>query len=149
MINVPSRFIDKIAFFLELTFNSTFGMFNLRKEVSSMPRTFGEALREIRRSKEITQRELAEKVSVDFSYISKIENDRLPPPAADTIVRICRALEVAPDELLALTGKVPSDIKDVFSSSPAALQFVRLAQTMRLTDADWEKLARNLKRLHR
>jgi transcriptional regulator with XRE-family HTH domain len=66
-----------------------------------MERTFGQALRELRRSKGISQRDLAEKVGVDFSYISKIENDRLPPPAADTIVKICNALEAPPDTLLA------------------------------------------------
>ena len=47
-----------------------------------MAKTFGQSLRELRSSKIVSQRELAEKVGVDFSYISKVENDRLPPPAA-------------------------------------------------------------------
>ena len=42
-------------------------------------KTFGQALKEIRRGKDVTQRELATAVGVDFSYISKIENDRMPP----------------------------------------------------------------------
>ena len=57
-----------------------------------MAKTFGHNLRELRRSKDVSQRELAEKVGVDFSYISKLENDRLPPPAADTIVKIAKSL---------------------------------------------------------
>ena len=112
-----------------------------------MEQTFGQALRELRRSKDITQRNLAEKVGVDFSYISKIENDRLPPPAADTIVRICHALEAPPDTLLALSGKIPSKLRDTIGSSPAAMQFIRSAQSMGLTEAEWERLTKQLKRL--
>jgi transcriptional regulator with XRE-family HTH domain len=112
-----------------------------------MEMTFGHALRDIRRSKGVSQRQLAEKVGVNFSYISKVENDRFPPPAADTIVKICEALEVEPDTLLALTGKIPSEIKEVISSSPAALQFIRSAQSLNLTDQEWGELTRQIKRL--
>lgn len=112
-----------------------------------MAQSFGESLRQLRRSKGVSQRELAEKVGVDFSYISKVENDRLPPPAADTIVRICDALGVKPDDLLALTGKMPSDVKEMLSASPAAQQFIRQAQEMKLTDEEWQMLSRRLKRL--
>jgi transcriptional regulator with XRE-family HTH domain len=113
----------------------------------AMKETFGQALREARRSRNVSQRELAREVGVDFSYISKIENDRLPPPAADTIVRICEVLEVPAEELLALKGKMPSDFEDTIGSSPAALKFVNQAQTMDLTEDEWEKLARHLRRL--
>jgi transcriptional regulator with XRE-family HTH domain len=112
-----------------------------------MKQTFGQALRELRRSKGISQRDLAEKVGVDFSYISKIENDRLSPPSADTIVKICDALEASPDSLLALSGKIPSGLRDTIGSSPAAIQFIRSAQSMGLTEAEWGKLTRQLKRL--
>ena len=43
-----------------------------------MEQTFGQYLREQRRRAGMSQRELASRVSVDFSYISKLENDRLP-----------------------------------------------------------------------
>jgi transcriptional regulator with XRE-family HTH domain len=112
-----------------------------------MKQTFGQALRELRRSKGLSQRNLAEKVGVDFSYISKIENDRLSPPAADTIVEICNALEVPVEELLALKGKIPSELEDTIGSSPAALKFVRHAQAMDLTEEEWKKLTHQLKRL--
>jgi transcriptional regulator with XRE-family HTH domain len=112
-----------------------------------MEQTFGQALRELRRSKGISQRDLAEQVGVDFSYISKIENDRLPPPAADTIVKICDALEVSPDSLLALSGKIPSQLRETIGSSPAAVQFIRSAQSMGLTEEEWKELTKQLKRL--
>ena len=109
--------------------------------------TFGQTLKEIRRSKGITQRELATAVGVDFSYISKVENDRMPPPAADTIVKICEKLGVAPDKLLAMTRKMPTPVKEAISENPAAQQFLREAQTMTLTDDEWGALTRELKKL--
>ena len=112
-----------------------------------MEQTFGQALRDLRRSKGVSQRKLAQKVGVDFSYISKIENDRLPPPAADTIVKICEALEAEADTLLALTGKIPSEIADTISSSRAALEFVRSAGSMGLTEEEWAELTVQLRRL--
>lgn len=112
-----------------------------------MKKTFGQALCELRRSKGVSQRELAKKVSVDFSYISKLENDRIPPPAADTIVKICDVLGTLPDEFLALTGKMPSDIKEIFSANPAAMQFLRTAKTLRLTEGEWGELTKRIKSL--
>jgi transcriptional regulator with XRE-family HTH domain len=112
-----------------------------------MANTFGQNLRELRRSKGMSQRELAKRVGVDFSYISKVENDRLPPPAADTIVKICEALSVAPDGLLAMTGKMPSQVKQMVGTSSSALQFMRQAQSMKLTDEEWDELTRGLKQL--
>lgn len=112
-----------------------------------MAKSFGQTLRELRRSSGVSQRELAEKVEVDFSYISKMENDRMPPPSADTIVRICEVLEIPPDELLSLSGKMPTQVKEMVSSSSAALQFMRQAQEMKLTEEEWEKLTLRLKRL--
>ncbi len=39
--------------------------------------TFGERVRELRLAKSLTLRDLAPKVGVGFTYISKIENGRL------------------------------------------------------------------------
>ena len=110
-------------------------------------KTFGQTLKEIRRSKGVTQRQLAAAVGVDFSYISKVENDRMPPPAADTIVKICEKLGVPSDELLAMTGKMPTPVKEAISENPAAQQFLREAQTMTLTDDEWGALTQQLKKL--
>lgn len=112
-----------------------------------MEHTFGEALREYRRASGMSQRELAERIGVDFSYISKLENGRLPPPAADTVVGICGALRIPAEEMLALTGKLPSDIQQTVSTSKAAQQFLHEAQTMRLTDEQWGRMVEKLRHL--
>jgi transcriptional regulator with XRE-family HTH domain len=112
-----------------------------------MVNLFGEALREKRRDAGISQRELADKIGVDFSYISKVENGRLPPPAADTVVKICRVLGTKPEELLALTGKIPSLVQRGLSTSEAAQDFLQQAQGMGLSEEEWRQMVRSLKGL--
>lgn len=112
-----------------------------------MADTFGTRLRELRRAVAISQRELAERVGLDFSYISKVENDRIPPPAADTIVAICRVLKVAPDDLLALTGKMPSDVQKGITASTVAQEFLREAHEMGLSDDEWKLMLNSLQHL--
>ena len=114
-----------------------------------MEQSFGTALRTIRRERKVSQRSLAEAIGVDFSYISKIENDRLPPPSGETIVRMAEALSTSPEELLAQTGKMPESLKTSLTSSASALEFLREAQEMELSEGEWRKLARSLKRLRR
>jgi transcriptional regulator with XRE-family HTH domain len=112
-----------------------------------MEQTFGMKLQAIRREKGINQRDLAQRVGVDFSYISKVENDRLPPPAAETIEKICKELGVPTDELMGLTDKLPTDLRQLLIKSRSARDFMREAQQMHLSDSEWQKMANRLKRL--
>jgi transcriptional regulator with XRE-family HTH domain len=109
--------------------------------------TFGQKLRAIRRESGFTQRGLAKAAELDFSYISKLENGRNPPPAADTIVRLCEAMRVPPEALLALTGKIPSDVADAISANVAAQEFLRETYRVALTDDDWRHLSKEVRRL--
>ena len=111
--------------------------------------SFGEALRDLRRSVGLSQRELAHQAGLDFSYISKVENERTPPPAADTIVRLCQVMGVAPERLLSLTGKIPSDVQQTVSASSAAQEFLREAHRVGITDEDWKILKQGLSKLRR
>jgi transcriptional regulator with XRE-family HTH domain len=112
-----------------------------------MEQTFGMKLQALRRAKGVNQRDLAERVGVDFSYISKVENDRLPPPAAETIEKICKELDVPIDELMGLTDKLPTDLKQLLVESRSARSFMLEAQQMRLSDNEWQKMASRLKKL--
>jgi len=109
--------------------------------------TFGESLRAIRKQKGISQLQLATKTGIHFTYVSKIERNLVPPPAADTIVRLCNILEVPPEELLVLAQKTPNGFIKAISSNRSALEFVRHAQSMSLSDDEWQKLTGELKRL--
>ena len=112
-----------------------------------MEQTFGPKLRALRRRANVTQRKLAELVGVDFSYISKLENNRLPPPAAETVMKICEALDVAPNDLLAITGKIPPNVQRSVGTSPAAIQFLSNAHDMELSEEEWKQLTQQLKQL--
>jgi HTH-type transcriptional regulator, competence development regulator len=123
-----------------LSFNSTL-------YICIMNETFGQLLKTIRRDKGVNQRDLADQVGVDFSYISKIENDRLPPPSAETIIKICRALEVPEEVLLSNSKKISADMSQAMSASPSAIKFMNQVKTMALSDQEWEQLTKTLKKL--
>ena len=112
-----------------------------------MKDTFGQILKELRRNRNISQRELADKVGVDFSYISKLENDRLAPPAAETIIRISNILDIPSEVLLSHSGKVSDEMKGAMSSSPEALMFMNEAKNMNLQAKEWQQLIVELKKL--
>jgi transcriptional regulator with XRE-family HTH domain len=112
-----------------------------------MKETFGQILRNLRREKNISQRELAASIGVDFSYISKVENDRLAPPAAETILKIANKLGVASEILLFSSGKLSENIKDIVTSSPEVIRFLNEAREMHLKDEEWQVLFQELKKL--
>lgn len=112
--------------------------------------TFGQCIRELRKSKNLTQRELAERVALrlkeedrrgfDVTYLSKIENDKLPPPSTMAIMQLARELDANSDELLALAGKAPIDLGQSLKESAGARLFYRSAQNIQLSDDDWKIL---------
>ncbi len=59
----------------------------------------GENLKKIRTSKNITQTEFAEKLGVDKSFVSNIENGKTNPTLS-TITNLAQALGVSTNELL-------------------------------------------------
>jgi transcriptional regulator with XRE-family HTH domain len=79
--------------------------------------TFGKTLQKIRRKKEMSQREIAKKINMDFSYFSKLENDRFESkPTRETIEKIAQALnctEEEKNELLAAAGRMNEEVEQV------------------------------------
>ena len=112
-----------------------------------MSKSFGQYLRELRRNAQISQRELAKLIKVDFSYISKVENDRLPPPSADTALAMATALNVPPGELLARIGKIPSDVEKTLATNVEAQEFLREIHSLKLSNMEWKEIRKSLSRL--
>ncbi len=100
--------------------------------------SFGKRLRQLRRERKINQRALATLVGVDFTYLSKIENERMPPPSEEVIVKLAEALETDADELLRLAQKVPQDIQSAINRSPAMPSLLRTVSN--LNDREIKKL---------
>jgi transcriptional regulator with XRE-family HTH domain len=101
--------------------------------------TFGDRLRQLRKEKKLTLRGLAEAVGVDFTYLSKIENDKAGySPGADTIRALAAILNVDPLELLQRAHKVPPELQGV-SEDAKARRFFNRAQEIASPD-DWDAL---------
>ncbi len=90
---------------------------------------FAEKLRELRQAKNLSQRALASMVGVDFTYLSKIENEKLDfaqYPSEDLILKLAEALEADADELMLLAEKIPPIIKKRVMERPD--EFLRIAR---------------------
>ena len=115
--------------------------------------TLGSRIRVLRLEAKLSQRDLADRVAkrlkeddrggFDFTYLSKIENDRLVPSAA-VILALAAELRGDSDELLALAGKAPADVGDMLKKSEGARMFFRSALSTRLSEEDWKKLLQEI-----
>jgi HTH-type transcriptional regulator, competence development regulator len=63
-------------------------------------------------------RQVALRIGLEPSYLSKIERGEQPPPSEGKIIALARELEMDEDVLLALAGKVSSDLQDVIRRRP-------------------------------
>jgi len=75
---------------------------------------FGDRVRALRKAKGWSLRVLAEKVEVGFTYLSRVENERLnfgDYPSDALIHRLAAALEADEEELLILAERVPDRIR--------------------------------------
>ena len=87
---------------------------------------FGKTLKNLRKEHKITQRDLADRVNVDFTYISKMENNKLEnSPSEGTIKKIAKELSYDADELIFLAKKVPEKIRITIADDDLAVEFLR------------------------
>lgn len=85
--------------------------------------TFGKFIRSVRdkRFKEdrsFSVRQVAQRIGVEPSYLSKIERDQVAPPSEATIRLLAGELGEDSDLLLAMAGKVSSDLRSIILQRP-------------------------------
>jgi len=108
-------------------------------------KSFGALVRREREAKEIGLREMAKKIGVSPTYLSKVERDEFPPPVEDKVRKIAEIIDRDADELLALAGRVASDLTDIIRQRPREMaDFLRAAKG--LTADDLARLARQAQR---
>jgi transcriptional regulator with XRE-family HTH domain len=106
--------------------------------------TVGERIKELRKAKGYTQRQLAVLTGVDFTYLSKIENDRLEhTPSIKALQVLATILDADELELITLADKMPTALRDI-AQSPEALQYFRKVSKMASSSDDWRTLSRRL-----
>ncbi len=64
----------------------------------------GKLVRKARLSHDLTLRELASELGIDFTTISKLESGKIESPAVGTLQRMSRVLDIPLEDLYALTG---------------------------------------------
>jgi transcriptional regulator with XRE-family HTH domain len=78
-----------------------------------------EALRE--QDARYSVRQVAARIGVEPSYLSKVERGEEAPPSEAKIRAIADDLREDPDVLLALAGKVSSDLQEIIRRRPALM----------------------------
>lgn len=102
---------------------------------------FGARLRELRKARWLTLRDLAELTGVDFTYLSKIETGNIEyAPSTDLICRIAQVLDADKHELLNLAGKMPQGLKKAAEDCPLLAELVRVLSEKRLPDETYRKM---------
>jgi transcriptional regulator with XRE-family HTH domain len=115
--------------------------------------TYGTYVRQAREKRRFEDRsfslrQVAIRIGVEPAYLSKIERDQVAPPSEATTRRLARELGEDPDVLLAMSGKVSTDLKDIIVKRPTLFAdlirelkdmpdhaILRIARDVR--DGDW------------
>ena len=102
--------------------------------MSTIKKLLGQRIKEVRKSRGITQEQLAEKVGIGTSNISYIENGKFAP-TIENFEKIVQALDVEPYELYMFAPqKSISEIKqELFSALEKDDELLRLIYKFYLT----------------
>lgn len=93
-------------------------------------------------------RQVARRVGIEPSYLSKIEREVAPPPSEATIHRIAAELGEDSDLMLAMAGRISSDLREIILDRPKLFtNLIRLLKdapdrelrriTREVRDGDW------------
>jgi HTH-type transcriptional regulator, competence development regulator len=98
------------------------------------PTTLGELIR--MRREELRQhdvaysvRQVADRLGVQPSYLSKVERDIGSPPSEETLMRLAHDLALDADVVLAYAGKISRDVRDAIRRRPQL--FARLIRELK------------------
>lgn len=99
-----------------------------------MNQIFGTFIREKRVAlqeagdRRFSQRQVALRIGIQPAYLSQIERGTFAPPSEEKIVALAQELGEDPDYLLALAGKVASDVQFIIRERPVV--YGRLIRTL-------------------
>ena len=112
--------------------------------------SYGAYLRRARLAHGLTQKQLADMVGVDFTYVSKVENGRLPAPSEATITQLAKALKANPNAHLAQAKKVPLDVRSRYAGYPVeATRLLRVLHEKELPASLYAELRQKVEKFNR
>ncbi|MFC1958256.1 helix-turn-helix domain-containing protein [Chloroflexota bacterium] len=95
-------------------------------------REFCIKLKALRKRAGLSQRQLAIRAGIDFTYLNKLESGAKPPPSEKVIIRLSKAIGVDTHELITSAGKVPSDIIKTLQDLDN-LEYIRSGKVKKIT----------------
>jgi transcriptional regulator with XRE-family HTH domain len=98
--------------------------------------------------KSMSLRQVALRIGVEPAFLSKVERDLTPPPSETKVIALAVVLGEDPDLLLAMAGKVSSDLQAIIRKRPQLIgdllrqlkeqpDHAILSIVRNVTDGDW------------
>jgi transcriptional regulator with XRE-family HTH domain len=116
-------------------------------------KSFGQIIRELRiKNRDYDSlREFARKVGLSAAYLSRIENEKEPPPSEQIVEKLAEALGADKYELFSYAGKVPTEFLETFKKNPRGMaSFMRRVKEAGLeTNGEWKELEKNISEMKR
>ncbi|MDA2909724.1 helix-turn-helix domain-containing protein [Nitrospiraceae bacterium AH_259_D15_M11_P09] len=86
---------------------------------------FGSLLKTLREKQGLSIKRLAPELNVDYTYLSKLENNRVNP-SEKLVERVSNYFNYNKEELLLAANKIPEDVLQILRENPAeAIAFLR------------------------
>lgn len=106
-----------------------------------MSKAFGERIRELRTARDMSLRDLAGLIDIDFTYLSKLELGKSNYSPSPWLIRqLALNLGADEDELTNLAGKVPRGLQKMMRGNPLLTELVRVLSEKRLPDEIYQQL---------
>ena len=114
--------------------------------------TFGQYLKQLRESRDITLRELSRKTGISTAYLSEVENDRTNPLTKERMDVVIEVMELTLEEqntLYDLAGRarneVAADLPDYIMSNDYVTAALRTARDLNAGLEEWQRFVDELK----
>ena len=110
--------------------------------MASTKEKFGQFIRREREAKGMKLREMARQIGVSATFLSKGETENWKP-GEDKLRKIAEIIDCDADDLLAMAGRVPSELTDIIRQHPHRREMAALLRTTKgLTAEEMAKLVR-------
>jgi len=108
---------------------------------------FGAFIRREREAKGLSLRDMAKKIKVSPTFLSKVETEDWKP-GEEKLRNIAQVIGCDPDDLLAQAGRVPTELSDIIKESPHRHEMTALLRTARgFTAEEMGKLVRQAQKI--
>ena len=108
--------------------------------------TFGDRVRTARARKRLTLRDAAGRIGRSASFLSDIEHDRRFP-SEDVLRDLAQLLELDSDDLMASSGRLPTDVAEYLKTTPDAARLFRTLSSRGVGSAGVKQLIDQAQRL--